>query len=101
MLAPCVYIMSNKSRTLYVGATTDLVARVRQHREKTYPSGFTARYHFDKLVYYEVLPTYAEAVKREKEIKAWRRQKKIALIQEKNPWWYDLTTSYLELLMGR
>lgn len=86
-----VYIMSNKSHTLYVGQTTDLARRVRQHRDKTYPNGFTARYHFDRLVFFEVTDDVAAAVARERQLKGWRRSRKVELIQRGNPNWLDLT----------
>jgi putative endonuclease len=94
-------MMNNRHHRIYVGATTDLVDRVRQHRNKTYPNAFTARYDFYRLVYFEPLPTFEDALRRETQIKAWRREKKVALIQEKNPNWRDLSASYSELLETR
>jgi len=70
--AAFTYMMSNKSHTLYVGATRDLIQRVRQHKQKIYPSAFTARYNFDRLVWYESWPTFEEA-EREQRIKSWSR----------------------------
>ena len=93
--------MSNKSHRLYVGATNDLIKRVRQHKEGTYPNGFTARYRFNSLVYYEPCDTYPAAIKREGVVKGWRRSKKVALIQSMNPWWHDLTQTYLDLLEAK
>lgn len=69
-----VYITSNKSRRLYTGTTGDLIRPVFQHKNKTIP-GFTARYQFDMLVYYEEYSLVVNAIAREKEIKAWRREK--------------------------
>jgi len=86
-----VYIISNKSHSLYVGMTTDLLARFQEHRTGAYPNGFTARYHFDRLVWFEVLNDTFAAARREKEIKGWRRDKKVALIQAMNPNWTDLS----------
>jgi putative endonuclease len=86
-----VYIISNVSHTLYCGITTDLRARFEQHKNGTYPNGFTARYHFDRLVYYEAAVSMEAAARREKEIKKWRRSKKVALIQSMNPNWLDLS----------
>jgi len=86
-----VYIMSNKSRTLYVGQTTDLARRVQQHRDKTFENGFTARYNFNRLVYFEVTDDVASAVARERQLKGWRRSRKVELIQRSNPNWLDLT----------
>ena len=93
-----VYIMSNRTHRLYVGATTDLPARAVQHKLKLYPNGFTARYVFDRLVWFEVVPDYEAALKREKQIKGWLRSKKVALIQAQNPNWLDLSSSWTELL---
>jgi len=88
-LSAYVYIMSNKSHTIYVGSTTDLLARVRQHKEKQIKKAFTARYRFTRLVYFELLPDIATAQAREMEIKGWTRAKKVALIQSVNPRWMD------------
>jgi putative endonuclease len=86
-----VYLISNKSHTLYCGMTTDLHARFREHLNGTYPNGFTARYHFDRLVWFEVLPEVGAAAKREQQIKKWPRRRKVALIQAENPNWLDLS----------
>jgi putative endonuclease len=87
---PCVYILSNRYRgTLYVGVTTSIVHRTWQHRTGRIP-GFTSRYHLRQLVYYEFLATVTEAIKREKRLKRWRREWKIALIESVNPGWKDL-----------
>jgi putative endonuclease len=96
-----VYIVSNKSHRLYTGVTTDLVARIREHKEGRYPNGFTARYNFDRLVYFEWLPTLAAAARREKQIKAWTRAKRVALIQAKNSNWKDLSLTFDDLLKAR
>ena len=90
------YIMSNHAHTLYVGMTGDLIRRARQHKEREFPEAFTARYTYDRLVYFEVLPSYVAAIKREKQLKGWSRAKKVALVQEHNPHWLDLSTSYTE-----
>jgi putative endonuclease len=92
-----VYIMSNKSHMLYVGSTTDLLLRARQHKEKRSKKAFTAQYRFTRLVYFEVLPDVVAAEAREKEIKGWVRAKKVALIQAKNPLWMDLTPRLSDL----
>ena len=65
-----VYIISNANRTLYVGLAWDLVRRVEQHKKGTFENAFTKRYNFDRLVYFEMLPTRAAAAKREKQIKS-------------------------------
>ena len=75
-----VYIMSSRSRVLYVGMTNDLRRRVYQHKEKLV-EGFTQKYNITMLVYYETTDNVRSAIQREKQIKAWRRSKKIELIQ--------------------
>lgn len=85
----CVYIMSNASRTLYVGVTNDLVRRVWEHKEKVKP-GFTKRYNVTQLVYYEEAAHPQVAIAREKELKSWLRARKVALVSEQNPAWRDL-----------
>jgi len=94
----CVYILSNNAHTTYIGSTNDLLRRLREHREKIHASAFTARYTFDRLVYYEFVMDEAAARLREKQIKGWLRVKKVALIESRNSWWHDLTPDVLELL---
>jgi len=96
-----IYIISNKAHTLYTGMTTDLPNRVRQHKAGTYPNGFTARYTWDRLVYFESAASKSAAAKREKQIKAWSRAKRVVLIQSQNPNWNDLSASVIELLLLR
>ena len=85
-----VYILTNAWNTvLYTGVTSDLKARIYQHREKLLP-GFTNRYNVWKLVYYETGYAAAGAIAREKQIKAGSHQKKIELINSTNPEWRDL-----------
>jgi putative endonuclease len=88
-----VYIMASLSRTIYVGVTNDLGRRVTEHRENNV--GFTARYNVSRLVHFEVFFTPMKAIGREKEIKGWRRQKKILLIEQHNPEWDDLLWDFL------
>ena len=86
-----VYIMSSgKNGTLYVGVTNDLRRRVFEHRNKLFPSSFTARYNCDKLVYYEKFQYINDALEREKQLKAGTRARKIQLIEYFNPGWIDL-----------
>jgi putative endonuclease len=86
-----VYIMTNKNNTvLYVGVTSDLIDRTFKHKSKKYPNSFSAKYNIDKLVYFEELDTIGDAIKREKQIKAGSRGKKIELIMSINPQWDDL-----------
>ena len=87
-----VYIMTNNSRTLYVGVTNNLPRRVWEHKNKLFP-GFTKKYNIDKLVYYEQTTNIVIAIEREKQLKKWRRKKKIGLIEENNPGWDDLGES--------
>ena len=87
---PAVYLMSNKSRgTLYIGVTSNLVARVWQHKTKA-AKGFTAKYNLTKLVYFELFGDMYEAISREKQLKAGSRRTKIQLIEERNSEWRDL-----------
>jgi putative endonuclease len=85
-----VYIMTNRSGTLYTGVTNDLTRRVYEHKQKLVP-GFTKRYNIDRLIYAEWYTDLRDAIAREKEVKGWRRSKKIALIEQENPAWDDLT----------
>ncbi|HEX9445363.1 MAG TPA: GIY-YIG nuclease family protein [Candidatus Binatia bacterium] len=85
-----VYIMSNESRTLYVGVTNDLERRVYEHKQKLVP-GFTSKYNIAQLVYFEATQDIQPAITREKQIKGWLRKKKIALIESMNPRWNDLS----------
>ena len=93
-----VYIISNNAHTLYTGMTNDLPNRVTEHKNGTYENAFTARYTFDRLVYFEPAMSQKAAAKREKQIKAWSRAKKVALIQSTNPNWTDLHRSLVDLL---
>lgn len=88
-----VYIMTNKSRTLYTGVTNDLERRVYEHKQKLVP-GFTAKYNITRLVYFEVTQDVQAAITREKQIKGWLRSKKIALIESVNPEWKDLSMGW-------
>src|SRR5208283_5570945 len=87
-----VYILSNKSRVIYTGVTSDLDRRVYEHKNHLLP-GFTAKYRVDKLVYFEEHDEPDVAISREKQIKGWLRRKKIALIESINPAWKDLAAS--------
>ena len=87
---PCVYILSSKPYgTLYIGVTSDLMARLWQHRESALP-GFTSRYGVYRLVHFEMFGDMERAIAREKRLKNWRRQWKINLINAENPEWRDL-----------
>ncbi|MGB4268044.1 MAG: GIY-YIG nuclease family protein [Spirochaetota bacterium] len=85
-----IYIMTNKKNgTLYIGVTSNLVKRVFEHKTKMI-EGFTRKYNLTRLVYYEVYGTIEEAIKREKQLKNWRREWKISLINSFNAEWKDL-----------
>lgn len=84
-----VYILASRSRTLYVGVTNDLERRLTQHRAGI-GGRFTRRYGVDRLVHVEWAPDPLSAIAREKQIKGWTRDKKIALIEADNPDWRDL-----------
>lgn len=90
-----VYIMSNRSSTLYIGVTNDLMKRVYEHKEK-FVEGFTKRYAIDRLVYYESCESIESAIAREKQLKGWRRARKIALIESVNPEWKDLSLDLMD-----
>ena len=89
-IAYYVYILASKKHgTLYVGVTNDIVRRGYEHRTKAV-GGFTKRYDIDKLVWFEIFDDAITAIAREKELKKWRRDWKIRLIEEENPGWVDL-----------
>jgi putative endonuclease len=89
-----VYIVASRSRTLYIGVTNKLIFRVTEHREGTL-DGFTKKYRIHRLVYFEHFNYIDNAIAREKELKGWLREKKVALITEANPTWEDL---YVEMV---
>ena len=87
---PAVYMLASQPNgTLYTGVTNDLVRRVWEHRNDTI-DGFTKQYGVHRLVYYELHTSMIEAIRREKQIKKWRRAWKIELIEKENPEWRDL-----------
>ena len=87
----CIYIMTNKNRTtLYVGVTSDLLSRIIEHKTHKYPNSFTSKYNLEYCVFYESHFTIEEAIGREKQVKKYRKEKKIALIESVNPTWNDL-----------
>ncbi len=90
---PCVYLMADrKDGTLYAGVTSDLIARVHQHKSDEI-AGFTRRYQIHRLVWFERHDTMESAILREKALKKWRRAWKIELIESQNPDWKDLYAS--------
>jgi len=95
MKHPCVYILANKPwGTLYVGVTSNLPARIFQHKNKL-ANGFSARYSLNRLVYFELFEDMYTAIAREKQLKAGPRRKKTALITKSNPQWLDLYNTIL------
>ena len=90
-----VYILFNHSRTLYIGVTNNLIRRIYEHQYRLV-SGFTSQYNINKLAYYEIHSTATSAIEREKQLKGWKRDKKIALIEASNPHWADLSSTLKE-----
>ena len=90
-----VYILASRSRNLYIGMTSNLVQRIWQHRTHAVP-GHTARYRIDRLVHFEETEDIFAALAREKQLKGWRREKKISLIETANPTWEDLSAGWFE-----
>ena len=88
-----VYLLASHTYTLYTGVTGNLEGRVRQRKEHQVP-GFTSRYRVARLVHYEEYQYVWDALAREKQIKGWRRSKKVALIQAHNPEWRDLAADW-------
>lgn len=88
-----VYILANKTKRLSTGVTNNLLRRVYEHKRGLVP-GFTMRYSLSRLVYYERTEDVRAAIAREKRIKGWLRDKKIALIESVNPQWKDLSADW-------
>lgn len=89
------YIMASRCHTLYIGMTGDLQRRVFQHKWKE-PDGFTSRYNCDRLVWFERFGDVRDAIAREKQLKGWRRARKLELIVSQNPAWTDLSGDWYE-----
>ncbi|MFH4860388.1 GIY-YIG nuclease family protein [Vibrio diabolicus] len=91
---PCVYIlMSNNNAVLYIGVTSQLPQRIWQHKNGVV-EGFTKKYNVHKLVYFELFEDMATAINREKQLKQWKREWKLALVRETNPNFLDLSAEY-------
>lgn len=90
-----VYIVASRSKTLYIGMTSALTTRIHQHKDSTY-DGFSRQYNCNRLVYLETHDFVANAINREKQLKRWSRTKKLALIDQQNPAWIDLSKSWVE-----
>jgi putative endonuclease len=93
-----VYIMTNKSRTLYTGVTNDLERRVFEHKNKLM-RGFASKYNITKLVWFDEFDDVLQAIEGEKKIKGWRRSRKIELIEATNPEWKDLALDWFTNVM--
>lgn len=90
---PYAYILASRTRRLYVGVTNDLERRVWEHKPGEV-GGFTTRYNITRLVHQEDYATILQAFAREKQLKGWLRQRKVALIEENNPGWDDLAETW-------
>lgn len=86
-------MMTNRSRTLYVGVTNNLARRVAEHK-KGVGNSFTARYRIDRLVWFEEMFDIRKAIEGEKRLKGWKRARKIALVEQMNPNWQDLSEEW-------
>jgi putative endonuclease len=85
-----VYILASIHRVVYIGVTGEFERRLSEHRAHTYPKCFTAQYNVTRLVYFEEYAEVDDAIAREKQLKRWRRSKKVHLIERMNPGWVDL-----------
>ena len=92
-----VYIMASKSRVLYVGITNDIRRRVWEHKNNVHP-GFTSKYRIHRLVYFETFKYVGNAIAREKRIKCWLRERKVALVRSANPTWEDLSEGWFDMI---
>jgi putative endonuclease len=95
-----VYILASRSRNLYTGITNSMMRRMVEHRELRVP-GFTSRYRIHRLVHVETFTDVRVAIWREKEIKSWRREKRVALIEAENPTWSDLAERWFAKYPGQ
>jgi putative endonuclease len=91
----CTYILGSHSRVLYVGVTSDIAGRMYQHKTKSF-RGFTAKYNVDRLLYREFFDDIRDAIARERQLKGWLRQKKLALIETANPGYLDLAAGWFD-----
>jgi putative endonuclease len=90
------YVVASRSHTLYIGASGDLHKRVFQHKQKSF-KGFSADYNCNRLVWFERFSSPGDAIAREKQLKGWRRAKKIWLIEKMNPTWTDLSDGWYQI----
>ena len=91
------YIVASRSHTLYIGVTGDLHKRIFEHKWNEH-EGFAAKYNCDRLVWFESYQDVRTAIDREKQLKGWRREKKIALIEKMNPVWIDLSKDWYDVV---
>ena len=91
-----LYILASLRRVLYIGITSKFEQRLAEHRSHKYPLSFTSRYNVTRLVYFEEYTRVQDAIVREKQLKGWRRSKKVALIESMNPSWVDLSCEQSE-----
>jgi putative endonuclease len=89
-------IVASRSHTLYIGVTGNLRKRIFDHKWKEH-TGFTERYNCDRLVWFESYQEVTQAIAREKQLKGWKREKKIALIEKANPAWVDLSRDWYDV----
>ena len=87
-----IYVLTNKSFTLYIGVTSNLVKRVYEHKHK-FVKGFTEKYNINKLIYFEEYSDVLTAINREKQLKGWTRKKKIALIKKTNQTFQEINVA--------
>lgn len=86
----CVYILASESHELYIGVTNNIVRRLAEHRAQVCPDSFASRRRTVRLVYLETAANVRDAIRREKQLKGWRRRRKLELIESANPQWRDL-----------
>ena len=89
-----VYLLASRTATLYVGIANDRERRLREHREGAVP-GFTNEYGVNQLAYWECFADPRDAIAREKQIRGWRRSRKVALVESVNPAWRDMSADWL------
>ncbi|HWT67361.1 MAG TPA: GIY-YIG nuclease family protein [Terracidiphilus sp.] len=90
------YIVASRSHTLYIGVTGNLQKRIFEHKWQEC-EGFSSRYNCDRLVWFERFQDIQQAIAREKQLKGWRRSKKVTLIEEVNPTWADLSREWYDV----
>jgi putative endonuclease len=88
-----IYIITNKTGTLYIGLTNNIKKRIYEHKNKLI-EGFTKKYNIDRLLYFETFRDMDSAIAREKTLKGWLRKKKLELIRDSNPEWKDISEKW-------